>query len=112
MTDNWYLVRAGQRTGPHTVEQLRQLAAGGGMTGLAAWSPAGTVKELHPPATTAAPAPPTPAPPPPPPPAPAEWYYLQNDQRQGPVTADRIRELQASGTLKPADLVWKNGMAG
>src|SRR5205085_3586480 len=76
--------------------------------GLAAWVAAGTVKELQP-APAAAPPPP---PPPPPPPAPAEWYYAQSGQRQGPVTADQVRQLQADGTLKPADLVWKNGLAG
>jgi hypothetical protein len=40
----------------------------------------------------------------------AVWYYAQNDQEKGPVTTAELRSLAASGKLKAADLVWKDGM--
>ena len=40
-----------------------------------------------------------------------EWFYSVGDTRQGPVTEDELQRLAADGTLKPADLVWKDGMA-
>jgi len=39
-----------------------------------------------------------------------EWFYSVGDTRQGPVSEAQLRELAADGTLKPADLVWKDGM--
>jgi hypothetical protein len=39
-----------------------------------------------------------------------EWFYSVGDTRQGPVTEDELKRLAADGTLKPADLVWKDGM--
>jgi hypothetical protein len=41
----------------------------------------------------------------------ADWFYSEGDKRQGPVTEDALRQLVADGRLKPADLVWKDGMA-
>jgi GYF domain 2 len=41
----------------------------------------------------------------------AEWYYVQNGQRQGPVSSEDLKQLTASGAVGPDDLVWKNGMA-
>lgn len=38
-----------------------------------------------------------------------QWYYTQR-QRRGPVP-EELRQLAASGQLKPDDLVWKKGMA-
>jgi TM2 domain-containing membrane protein YozV len=40
-----------------------------------------------------------------------EWYYSVNGDRQGPVAAAELKKLADAGTLKPADLVWKDGMA-
>lgn len=40
-----------------------------------------------------------------------EWYYSIDGDRQGPVTAQDLKKLVDSGTLKAADLVWKDGMA-
>jgi hypothetical protein len=40
-----------------------------------------------------------------------EWFYSVGDSRQGPVTEDELKRLAADGTLKPADLVWKDGMS-
>jgi DNA-directed RNA polymerase subunit RPC12/RpoP len=37
----------------------------------------------------------------------AEWYHSKNGQQQGPVSVEQLRAL-----IAPADLVWKQGMAG
>jgi len=42
----------------------------------------------------------------------SQWYYTENRERRGPVSDERLKELAASGQLKPTDLVWKKGMAG
>jgi len=42
----------------------------------------------------------------------SEWHYTQNGQPAGaPVDGAQLRQLAASGQLKPDDLVWKEGMA-
>jgi hypothetical protein len=38
------------------------------------------------------------------------WYYAQNDQERGPVSAAELRSLAAAGKLRGSDLVWKEGM--
>lgn len=40
-----------------------------------------------------------------------EWYYSVGGDRQGPVAAAELKKLAETGTLKPTDLVWKDGMA-
>jgi hypothetical protein len=40
-----------------------------------------------------------------------EWYYAQQGQQHGPVTAAQLKQLAQSGGLLPTDLVWKQGMA-
>jgi hypothetical protein len=40
-----------------------------------------------------------------------QWYYAQNGQQQGPVSAEVFRRLAETGQLQPTDLVWKEGMA-
>ena len=39
-----------------------------------------------------------------------QWYYTKGDQKHGPVTAEKLKELAASGQLQPSDLIWKEGM--
>ena len=39
-----------------------------------------------------------------------QWYYSENNQRRGPVTEEELKQLAASGQLKPTDKVWKKGM--
>jgi TM2 domain-containing membrane protein YozV len=39
-----------------------------------------------------------------------EWYYSVGGDRQGPITAAELKKLAETGTLKPTDLVWKDGM--
>jgi DNA-directed RNA polymerase subunit RPC12/RpoP len=46
-----------------------------------------------------------------PPPAPkAEWFYLDNGQRIGPLPLQSLQGLVQTGRLLPHDLVWKEGM--
>jgi hypothetical protein len=40
-----------------------------------------------------------------------EWFFAKDDEKFGPVSLERIRELAEEGTLQSSDLVWKEGMA-
>jgi len=39
-----------------------------------------------------------------------QWYVGRNEKRSGPFTPDQLRQLAATGGLKPTDMVWKQGM--
>ncbi|MCL4217677.1 MAG: DUF4339 domain-containing protein [Candidatus Hydrogenedentes bacterium] len=39
-----------------------------------------------------------------------EWYYVQDGDREGPVSDDVLREMVRSNQLAPATLVWREGM--
>jgi GYF domain 2 len=41
-----------------------------------------------------------------------EWYYAKGDQKQGPITSEKLRALAKAGDLEPIDLVWTTGMTG
>ena len=41
----------------------------------------------------------------------SQWYYGRDEQQYGPVTAEQLKGLARSGELRPADLVWRDGMA-
>ena len=40
----------------------------------------------------------------------SEWYYSHDGARHGPVSTDQLKDLAATGRLRPDDLVWKEGM--
>ncbi len=40
----------------------------------------------------------------------ADWFYAQQGKQLGPVAADVIRSMLASGTLAAHELVWRDGM--
>lgn len=40
-----------------------------------------------------------------------DWYYTQDDQPVGPVSAQQLKQLVDSGSLSADNLVWKSGMA-
>ncbi len=40
----------------------------------------------------------------------ALWYYAQDDEQKGPVSAAELRQLASSGRIGPQNLVWKEGM--
>ena len=39
------------------------------------------------------------------------WYYSQQGRQSGPVPSSELKQLAASGRLRPDDLVWKKGIA-
>jgi hypothetical protein len=41
----------------------------------------------------------------------SQWYYSKNNQQQGPVSPEQLKQLAVSGQLQPSDLVWKEGMS-
>jgi len=41
----------------------------------------------------------------------AVWYYAVNDEELGPVTAAKLKSLADAGTIKPDDLVWREGLS-
>ena len=40
----------------------------------------------------------------------SEWYYLENNQQQGPVSSAQLKQLAADGRLQPDSLIWKEGL--
>jgi hypothetical protein len=40
-----------------------------------------------------------------------DWYYADNGQQLGPVSTFALRDMLANGTVKPGDLVWRDGMS-
>jgi hypothetical protein len=46
----------------------------------------------------------------PPPAEKAAWYYSVNGARRGPVTQSQLKSLVEGAALRPADLVWREGM--
>ena len=41
-----------------------------------------------------------------------DWHYNSNGREAGPVSAKQLKQLAASGALRPDDLVRKEGMSG
>ncbi len=39
-----------------------------------------------------------------------DWYYSADGGQKGPVTAADLKKLADAGSLKPTDLIWKDGM--
>jgi uncharacterized RDD family membrane protein YckC len=39
-----------------------------------------------------------------------QWYYANDGKRVGPVSAQEFERLVAEGVIKPATLVWRDGM--
>ena len=39
-----------------------------------------------------------------------QWYYTKGRQKVGPISADELKQLAASGQLSRTDLVWTDGM--
>ena len=40
----------------------------------------------------------------------ANWYYVKNGQKCGPVDTNALKHLAETGQLQPADLIWREGM--
>jgi hypothetical protein len=39
----------------------------------------------------------------------SQWYYVYNGERKGPVEANQVQDLYASGKLNDHDYVWRKG---
>ena len=39
-----------------------------------------------------------------------QWYYAQNSQQLGPVPQEQLRDMLSTGSVRPSDLVWCEGM--
>lgn len=39
-----------------------------------------------------------------------QWYYAQDDQQQGPVSLEQLKEFAKTGEVGPSDLVWTDKM--
>ena len=42
----------------------------------------------------------------------AGWYYMVGDKRRGPVTEGQLKAMAEGGSLRPPDMVWRDGMPG
>jgi Zn-dependent protease with chaperone function len=125
--ERWHYERQGERCGPVSLTELRNLAASGRLNpyalvwkrGMTQWMEAALVEGLF--SQPAVPPPPPPeasSPSPPPPPPEAEspvteerWHYERQGERCEPVSFAELRHLAASGQVQPDNLVWKLGMA-
>ena len=111
MAADWHYAKGGQRHGPVTMEQLRQLAATGQLQpsdlvwqkGMPEWQKAESTDGLFPSQTSESDMLP--------PLAAAEWHYSKGGQQHGSITEEQLRGLAVSGQLQPADLVWRKGLA-
>jgi len=41
-----------------------------------------------------------------------DWYFVENNARQGPVGDEELRAMAAAGRIGPDTLVWRDGFAG
>lgn len=39
-----------------------------------------------------------------------EWFYARGDQQDGPVSGAHLKQLAASGKLRPDDRIWREGL--
>ncbi len=117
MPTEWFFSKGGQQLGPVSSEQLKQLAASDQLQpsdlvwkdGMSQWIEARKVKGVFPPPTV--PSPQVQQDFPQPAATPQQWYYVKDGQQRGPVSAEQLTQLTASGQLLPRDLVWEEGMA-
>lgn len=40
----------------------------------------------------------------------AGWYIVMAGEKHGPLTSDQLKQLARTGTLKPADIIWREGL--
>ncbi len=40
----------------------------------------------------------------------AQWYWMQDGQKQGPVDSEGLKERARTGKLKPTDTIWREGL--
>lgn len=126
----WYYAKDDQQLGPVSTAELKKLADDGRIAPddlvwcdqMDGWAPARTRKDLFAPRRARRVGKPSktaenrrdqPAEPPPDvqkPSGDAEWYYSNDEQQLGPVSAEELKALAARGVLDPDDLVWCDQM--
>jgi len=37
----------------------------------------------------------------------AQWYYMKDDKKQGPVSSAELKQMAARGVLTPEDMIWR-----
>lgn len=119
MVDQWYYADQGQRNGPVTEEQIKKLAVTGQIKpsdmvwkqGMTQWIQASQIAGLLPPLPPSLPPRESDSSGLPPLSGSSEWHYLQDEQRKGPTSEQKLRELVLCGQIRPTDLVWKKGMS-
>ncbi len=40
----------------------------------------------------------------------AEWYWMKDGQKHGPVDTAHLRQLARAGQLQPTDIIWRDGL--
>ena len=43
--------------------------------------------------------------------APDQWYYVEDNERKGPVSIEHLRQLVVTGQITSSTMLWKKGMA-
>ena len=41
-----------------------------------------------------------------------QWYWMQDDRKQGPTDTAGLKRLAKNGKLKPTDMIWRDGLPG
>ena len=101
---HWYYLHNGNQVGPVGDEDLVTFVQNGEIKlddlvwceDLPEWVPASEVVEIESPGEAKA--------------QPAIWFYLVDNQQQGPVAFDQLAGFVATGQLNPETLVWSEGL--
>ena len=40
----------------------------------------------------------------------SQWYYLVNNEQQGPVSSAELKQMATAGQIQPDTLIWKEGL--
>ena len=40
----------------------------------------------------------------------AEWYWMKDGKKQGPVDTAHLKQLARAGQIQPADMIWRDGL--
>ncbi len=40
----------------------------------------------------------------------ADWYWMKDGQKHGPVDTAHLEQLARAGRLQPSDMIWRDGL--
>ena len=40
----------------------------------------------------------------------AEWYWMKDGKKQGPVDTAHLKQLARAGQIQPTDMIWRDGL--